>query len=92
MLRNFFLFCSIALFDCSTPAAEPPTEPPPGRIETDVGFPAAGTKWIGRIVPQRGPTVTLTYTVIEDGTYENKPVHRVVAGADTNVCDVATGM
>jgi hypothetical protein len=34
--------------------------------------------------------VTLTYTVIEDGVHESEPVHRIVAGADTYVSDVAT--
>ena len=34
--------------------------------------------------------MTLTYTVIEDGVYEGKPVHRVVVGNDTNLYDVAT--
>ena len=90
MLRKFFLFCFVALFADATPAAEPPSEPPPGAIKADVGFPAVGTKWVGRIVPQSGPTVTLTYTVIEDGIYQGKPVHRVVAGTDTYLYDIAT--
>ena len=91
MRRNFFLFCSIALFAGATPAAELPSEPPRDAIKVEVGFPAVGTKWVGKIVPQSGPTVTLTYTVIEDGVHESKPVHRIVAGTDTYVYDVATG-
>jgi hypothetical protein len=90
LLRKFFLLCFLTLFACATPAAELPTEPPSSTIKADVGFPAVGTKWVGRIVSQSGPTVTLTYTVIEDGTYESKSVHRVVAGIDTYVYDVAT--
>jgi hypothetical protein len=91
MLRKFFLFCFLALFACATPAAEPPTEPPPGAIKAGVGFAAVGTKWVGRIVPQSGPTVTLTYTVIDDGVHEGKPVHRIVGGTDTYLYDMATG-
>jgi len=91
MLRKYF-FLRIVAFSLAYPvlAAEPPAEPPPGTIKADVGFPAVGTKWVGRIVLQSGPTVTLTYTVIEDGVYEGKPVHRVVVGNDTNLYDVAT--
>ena len=90
MLRKFIPFCFVILFACATRAAEPPSELPPNGIKAEVGFPPVGTKWVGRIVPQSGPTVTLTYTVIEDGTYESIPVHRVVAGIDTNLYDVAT--
>jgi hypothetical protein len=90
MLRNFFPFCSIVFFACATTAAELPTETPSSAVKAEVGFPAVGTKWVGRIVPQNGPTVTLTYTVIEDGVHESQPVHRVVAGTDTNMYDVAT--
>ena len=91
MLRKYFVLRIVA-FSLAYPvlAAEPPAEPPPGTIKADVGFPAVGTKWVGRIVLQSGPTVTLTYTVIEDGVYEGKPVHRVVVGNDTNLYDVAT--
>ena len=91
MRRIFFLFCSVALFACATRAAETPTEPSPGAIKADIGFPAVGTKWVGRIVPQRGPTVTLTYTVIEDGVHEGKPVHRIVAGPEIYLYDTGTG-
>ena len=90
MLRKFFLLCFLTLFACATPAAELPTEPPPVPVKAEVGFPAVGTKWVGRIVPQSGPTVTLTYTVIEDSVHESQPVHRVVAGTDTYMYDVAT--
>jgi len=90
MLRKFFLICFVVFFACATPAAEPPSEPPTGAIKADVGFPAVGTKWVGRIVPQSGPTVTLTYTVIEDSVFESKPVHRIVGGNDTYLYDMAT--
>lgn len=90
MLRRLFLFCFVVFFACATSAAEPPTEPLPSAIKADVGFPAVGTKWVGRIVPQSGPTVTLTYTVIEDGVHEGKPIHRVATGTDTYLYDMAT--
>lgn len=90
-MREFSFLCFIALF-LAYPvlAAEPPTEPPTGATTADVGFPSVGTTWVGRNVPQSGPTVTLTYTVIEDGVYEGKPVHRVAAANDTHLYDIAT--
>lgn len=72
-------------------ASEPPAEPPPGAVKADLGFPAPGTKWVARIVPQSGATVTITYTVLGEGTYEGKPVYRVSGGIDTLVYDKATG-
>src|SRR5678815_75586 len=91
MVRKYFFLRFVAFF-LAYPvlAAEPPAEPPPGTIKADVGFPAVGTKWVGRIVPQSGPTVTLTYTVIEDGAHDGKPIHRVAAGTDTYLYDIAT--
>jgi hypothetical protein len=91
MFKEFLFLSLFVLLDViSVTAAEPPSEPPAGTIKADVGFPVVGTKWIGRIVLQNGPTATLTYTVIEDGAYEGKPVHRVVVGNDTNLYDIAT--
>ena len=89
MLRTNFVFSFVVLLAASTTAAEPPTDPQAGAIKDDVGFPAVGTKWIGRIVPQSGPTVTLSYTVIEDSVFEGKPVHLIVGGNDTYVYDMA---
>lgn len=39
---------------------------------------------------QTGSSATITYTVLEDGTYEGKPVHRVSGGIDTLVVDKGT--
>jgi hypothetical protein len=72
-------------------AGEPAMEPVPPEAKADYGFPAQGTKWVGRLVYPRGPTITLTYTVIEDGMYDNKPVHRVRAGPATIMHDKNTG-
>lgn len=92
MLRKcFFLSFLTFLFAYPVFAAETPFGAQPGAMTAEVGFPAVGTKWVGRIIPQKGPTVTLTYTVIEDSVFESKPVHRIVGGADTYLYDVATG-
>ncbi len=93
MLKILFsivlIFCLSSTGQAIANEPAPETETP--AIKASYGFPPTGTKWLGRIVPPRGPTVTLTYTVLEDGIYEGKPVHRVSAGPDTILYDKETG-
>ena len=92
MPGKLLLLCLIAVLgSCAMMASEPPAEAPPGAVKADVGFPPPGTKWVARTMSQTGSSATITYTVLEDGTYEGKPVHRVSGGIDTLVIDKATG-
>ena len=68
-----------------------PAGPPAGVFTADVGFPPLGTKWLYRRVDQRGTTGTTMFTVLEEGTYQGKPVYRVdVGGLDIYIYDKAT--
>lgn len=94
MIGRWLVLCFVTLAgSCAMAAAKPPTEPPAGAVIAYAGFPAAGTKWVGRIVSQKGADSTATYTfsVLEEGIYQGKPVYRVSAGIDTLVYDKATG-
>ena len=94
MIGRWLVLCFVTLAgSCAMTASKPPAEPPAGAVIAHAGFPAAGTKWVGRIVSQIGADSTATYTfsVLEEGIYQGKPVYRVSAGIDTLVFDKATG-
>ncbi len=65
------------------------TEPPEG-VRADAGFPSPGTKWVYQTVDQSGGTAKLTYTALEEATYEGKPVYRMNDGSNTLIIDKAT--
>lgn len=71
-------------------AAQASGEPPVGAIKADLGFPAPGTRWMGRFISAKGVTTTTLYTVLDDGTHAGKPVHRRSGGKSTNVYDKGT--
>ncbi|PWU23918.1 MAG: hypothetical protein C5B48_07765 [Candidatus Rokuibacteriota bacterium] len=56
----------------------------------DVGFPPPGSKWVMRTARPRGPTRDVTYTVLEDGSYADRPVHRVTDTVDILMYDRST--
>jgi hypothetical protein len=74
------------LTGCATMA----TEPPPGALKVEVGAPAPGTRWVSRTVDHTGTSTTETWTAIEDGTYEGRPVYRFTNGVDLSIRDKAT--
>ena len=90
MLRKLLLLSLMGLLGSSVVTASE-SEPPSRSVKADMGFPASGTKWVARFVNQTGSTVTITYTVLGEGTYGGKPVYRVNGGIDTQVYDKATG-
>jgi len=49
---------------------------PADAVSAEVDFPAVGTRLTSKIVEKK-ETYTVTTTVIEDGTYEGRQVHRV---------------
>ncbi|MFX0198530.1 MAG: caspase domain-containing protein [Candidatus Hodarchaeota archaeon] len=56
----------------------------------EAGFPAIGTKYTYKITTEE-KTFTRTFTVIEDGMFEDKSVHRIVVkGIGTNIYDKAS--
>ena len=65
-------------------------EPPPGTVRVEVEIPPTGTKWVSRTVDHTGATSTRTYTVLEEASYEGKPVYRVSDGTDILIYDKAT--
>lgn len=63
--------------------------PPPGTAELE--FPPVGTRWVSRTVDNEGASSTATWTVLEDGVYEGRPIHRVTDTRDIRLYDKATG-
>ena len=85
MLAAWLIFILVA--GCATVPAGPPV----GTFTADVGFPPLGTKWLIRSVDHRGTTGTTMFTVLEEGTYEGRPVYSVdVGGLDIYIYDRAT--
>src|SRR5262245_65567298 len=89
MLGKLLLLSLMGLLGSSVVTASE-SEPPSGGVKADMGFPPPGTKWVARFVNQTGSTATITYTVIDEGTYMRKPVHRVNEGIETQIYDKET--
>lgn len=66
-------------------AGVPP--PPPVNLE----FPGTGTRWIWRSVDSFGTSSEATWTVLEDGVFEGRPVHRITDTREVRLYDKATG-
>jgi len=84
--RAGLLVLSVFLAGCATMA----TQPPVGSVEAGLAFPLPGTKWMLKEVDHTGATKTITWTVLEEGFYEGKPVYRESDGMNTYIYDKAT--
>ncbi len=65
-------------------------EPPEGAVTANIGFPPVGAKLKYRTVVEPGETRIQTFTMLEEGTYEDKPVYRMSDGVETILYDKAT--
>jgi hypothetical protein len=68
-------------------------EPSAEAVKAELGFPSVGTIWKTKLVlhtEHTQGTLTKNYTVLEDGNYEGRPVHRVSDGAKLVLYDKAT--
>ncbi|MBI3030964.1 MAG: tetratricopeptide repeat protein, partial [Candidatus Rokubacteria bacterium] len=76
----------VLLAGCATVGTEPFERP----VSADMEFPAPGSRWITRSSDQRGRTRTTTWNVLEEGSYQGKPVYRVSDQLNTLVYDKTT--
>jgi hypothetical protein len=63
-------------------------------IKAELGFPSVGTTWKTKLVlhtEHTQGTLTKSYTVLAEGNYEGRPVHRVSDGVKLILYDKATG-
>lgn len=58
---------------------------------TNLELPAAGTRWVWHSVDSHGTSIAATWTVLEDGVWEGRPVHRLTDTRDVRLHDTATG-
>jgi hypothetical protein len=85
-----FTLGTLSIFVAACAAA--PAAPPPGAVQADIAFPSPGTRWVTRTTDQSGAVSTRTFTVVEEGVYEGKPVyrlftlHRRIAGRFARFC------
>src|SRR5437870_626293 len=72
---------------CATLSA-PSTEPPPGAVTAEPGFPPHDRTWLMRTVDHKGVVVETTrWITIGLGAYEGRSVYRMVAGSQVVVYD-----
>jgi len=83
------ILAALVVIVCGGCATTPAT-PPPGGVQADVDFPSPGTRWVTRTTDQSGAVSTITFTALEEGVHEGKPVYRLSDGADIRVFDKAT--
>lgn len=76
----------VLLAGCTTVGSEPSRD----LVSADVEFPAPGSRWITRSSDQTGRAWTTTWNVLEEGSYQGKPVYRVSDQTNTLVYDKAT--
>jgi hypothetical protein len=66
------------------------TEAPPGAVVAEAKFPHLGARWVMKTTDQSGSTRTTTWTVMDEGAFEGKPVYRVTNGADVFLLEKPT--
>ncbi len=86
-------FVTLALFGLSLLVLAPATasdDPPPGAPKAEMGFPPLGAKLVYKTVDGSGKAKTQTFTVLEEGTYNGRPVYQMSDGVEKKVYDKAT--
>jgi hypothetical protein len=69
-------------------------EPAAEAVKAELGFPSVGTTWKTKLVlhtDHMQGTLTKRYTVLAEGTYAGRPVHRVSDGVKLFLYDKTTG-